>query len=232
MKYMGSKARWATQILPHILDARDERLYVEPFLGGANTFHLVGGPKWGNDANADVIAMFSAIAAGWNPPENVSEEDYREARLGNVPPHVRGFIGIGCSYAGKFFGGYARGNDSKGRPRNYAAESRANALRQAVGIVGARLTAVPYWEMDIPSGSIVYCDPPYANATKYATLDFDHAKFWEWCADLSMACRVFVSEYAAPPEWRCVWSALGYSSLTQDTGAKRATERLFTRGPD
>lgn len=229
MKYMGSKARLASKILPIVLADRDG-LYVEPFVGGANTFHLVDGPKWGNDANADVVAMLQAVGNGWVPPSDISEDEYAKLRYDNADPKLRGFVGIGCSYSGKFFGGYARGNDSRGIPRNCARESRDNVLRQAKGLSGARWTALPYWEMDIPRGSTVYCDPPYANTTGYKS-EFDSDKFWDWATVLSQTCNVFVSEFVAPRDWRCVWAKDRYTSLTKDTGSKGAVERLFVYGP-
>lgn len=233
MKYMGSKARYADQILPIVLAHRGgESLYVEPFMGGANTFHLVDGPKWGNDLNVDVVEMFKAIAEGWEPPTTVTEAEYEAAKTDYSNPRLRGFIGIASSYGGKFFGGYARGKDGKGQPRNYTAESRRNVLRQAPGMRGAHLTSMSYLEMDIPDGSVVYCDPPYRGVTQYGGA-FDSDKFWEWCAALSATCSVFVSEYAAPRGWRCVWSADTHTSLAKrPDGCKRATERLFVRAGD
>lgn len=226
MKYVGSKARFAKEILPIVLAGRTSELYVEPFVGGGNSFHLVNGPKWGNDVNADVVAMLEAVGGGWVPPGDVSEDDYTEARLGGREPHVRGFIGVGCSYSGKFFGGYARGRAADGSDRNYARESRDNVLRQASGLAGARWSSLRYWELDIPDGSFVYCDPPYAGVTGYGAV-FDSVKFWEWAECLSVRCRVFVSEYSAPSGWACVWSAATASSLDRDRGSKRSVERLF-----
>lgn len=228
MKYMGSKARWASDILPIILEGRGDALYVEPFIGGGNTFHLVGGSKWGNDINSDVVAMLVAVANGWEPPSGVSESMYAEAKRGDLHSAMRGFIGIGCSYSGKFFGGYARGNDDKNRPRNYANESRKNILRQAPGLAGARYTSMPYDQMDIPRGSTIYCDPPYRGATGYGS-GFDSDSFWIWCEKLSHESRVFVSEYSAPDGWDEVWSADTFSSLTANTGARRAIEKLFVK---
>lgn len=227
---MGSKARIANDIMPIILRDRQHELYVEPFVGGANTFHLVSNPKWGNDLNHYVVAMLEAVGQGWVPPGLVTEGDYNRARCDVfMDPELRGFIGIGASYSGKFFGGYARGNDAKGNPRNYAMESRNNILRQAGGLHGARFTSMPYWEMDIPDGSVVYCDPPYGGVTRYSNTDpFDTDKFWEWAADLSRTCRVFVSEYSAPPGWTSVWQSRAIvSSLTKDTGSKTAVEQLW-----
>lgn len=225
---MGSKARHARHILPIVLAGqRFGQLYVEPFMGGANTFHLVRGPKWGNDLNADVVAMFAAVAQGWTPPEDVSEADYEAARAMASPSALRGFIGVGASYSGKFFGGYARGDDARGVPRNYARESQRNLLAQVPGLRGARFTSMPYDAMVIPDGAVVYCDPPYAGTTRYAAGAFDSISFHCWCERLAQRATVFVSEYAAPASWELMWSARVTSSLTKDTGSKQATECLF-----
>ena len=40
--------------------------------------------------------------------------------------------------------------------------------------------------------------------------------------------KVFVSEYNAPEDFKCVWEKEINSSLTKDTGSKKATEKLFT----
>jgi len=228
VQYVGSKARFAKEILPIVLAGRAGELYVEPFVGGGNSFHLVDGPKLGNDVNSDVVAMLEAVGAGWVPPGDVSEAEYREARLGGCEPHVRGFIGVGCSYGGKFFGGYARGRAADGSARNYARESRDNVLRQAAGLAGACWSSVRYWELDIPDGSFVYCDPPYAGVTGYGDV-FDSVKFWEWAEGLSARCRVFVSEYVAPAGWCCVWSGAVVSGLRDRSASscKRPVERLF-----
>ena len=83
-------------------------------------------------------------------------------------------------------------------------------------------------EIEIPSNSIIYCDPPYASTTKYKD-DFDHDKFWIWCEQkVKEGHSVYVSEYNAPNNWNCIWEKEITSSLTQDTGSKKATEKLFT----
>ena len=40
--------------------------------------------------------------------------------------------------------------------------------------------------------------------------------------------QVFVSEYSMPEDFKCVWQKEIVSSLTQDTGSKKAVEKLFT----
>ena len=60
MKYMGSKARHAKEILPIILSTRKEdQWYVEPFVGGANVIDKVDGKRIGADINEPLIGMWS-----------------------------------------------------------------------------------------------------------------------------------------------------------------------------
>lgn len=234
MKYMGSKARHAKHILPIILENRKtDQWYVEPFVGGANTYHLVDNPKLGNDTNHYLIMLLQAVGKGWHPPLDVSEEQYKNAQslsTTNYPDYLIGFIGIGCSFSGKWFGGYARGNNGWGYPRNYASESSKNIVKQANGIKDSILKVGDYYELDIPEKSIIYCDPPYMGTTKYSDY-FDSNRFWEWCDNLiKKGHQVFVSEYQAPDGWTCVWQKEVNSSLTKNTGAKKAIEKLFTKG--
>ena len=49
MKYLGSKNRIAKEILPIMLKYRGERVWVEPFVGGANMIDKVHGHKIGCD---------------------------------------------------------------------------------------------------------------------------------------------------------------------------------------
>ena len=78
---------------------------------------------------------------------------------------------------------------------------------------------------------IIYCDPPYEGTTKYKD-DFNHVVFWQWCRDMaSKGHIIFVSEYNAPNDFECVWQKEIVSSLTQDTGSKKAVEKLFKFSP-
>jgi len=230
VKYMGSKARHAKELLPIILaDRKPEQWYVEPFVGGANMIDKVDGNRIGSDVHPHLIAMLDAASKGWQPPHDVCEVEYamcRQAR--DVTPHI-GFVGFGCSYSGKWFGGYARGDDVNSVPRNYASESARNLIKQAKGLAGVQFRCGSYDELDIPDASIIYCDPPYAGTTRYATSAFDHAAFWRWCERMvAEGHTVFVSEYAAPDGWECVWEKRVNNTLTKDTGSKQGVEKLFT----
>lgn len=237
---MGSKAKHADEILEAIMESFPMALttcknWVEPFVGGANMIDKIRAKvgKYGNDINVHLIEMFKSVQNGWVPPDSVSEQEYRQLMSKSdiyctgIESALIGFVGIGCSYSGKWFGGYARGNANNGQPRNYCLESKKNLLKQDIG--GVVFTHGDYKDMYIPDNSIIYCDPPYAGTTKYKDY-FDHSAFWKWCDEqVVKGHKVFVSEYEAPEDWRCIWSKEVNNSLTKDTGSKRGVEKLFTK---
>lgn len=234
MKYMGSKNRIAKYILPIILkDRQPNQYYVETFCGGCNTIDKVDGLRIANDSHFYLIEMFKALQDGWVPPTYVSEHEYKTIK--NVPeayqPWLVGFVGFGCSYSGKWWGGFAR-NVSKDAPtRNYCNESKRNLLKQTPNIKGIEFHNKSYIDLEIPVNSIIYCDPPYKGVTGYKD-KFDHEVFWEWCRKMSKSGhKVFISEYNAPEDFKCVWSKEICSSLTKDTGSKKGIEKLFIYNP-
>jgi len=232
MKYMGSKRRLAKYIAPIIqryIDSTNAKTYIEPFVGGANMIeHIKCENRCGSDSHKYLIAMLRAIQDGWEPPVAISEREYKNIRERPdcFAEHLSGFVGFGCSYSGKWFGGYARGNNSNGKPRNYCDESRRNILAQSPKIADVSFTCHTYKNW-LPTNCVIYCDPPYANTTKYKSGDFGHAEFWQWCREMAKNNVVLVSEYSAPDDIECIWSKEIVSSLTQNTGAKKGVEKLF-----
>jgi DNA adenine methylase len=228
---MGSKNRYAKEILPIILkDRKEDQWYVEPFAGAFNVIDKVTGNRIANDDKYCLICLYIAIQNGWQPPDYISEEEYNTIKSNPLkyPQYYTGFVGYGCSYAGKWFGGYARGDDNKGNPRNYCLESKKNILSQYEGLQGIKIFNTDYRDLYIPENSVVYCDPPYAGTTDYGDR-FNHEEFWKWCEGLvNQGHQVFVSEYTAPDNWECVWSRKVNNTLTKDTGSKQGVEKLFT----
>lgn len=81
MKYMGSKARIAKDLLPIILKDRLERqYYVEPFCGGCNIMDKVDGNRIANDSNSYLISMWKSLTTGWKPPLIIERDFYNEVR--------------------------------------------------------------------------------------------------------------------------------------------------------
>lgn len=228
MKYMGSKARHARDILPIILSGRtDGQWYVEPFVGGANVIDKVDGNRIGADLNLNMIRLLDSLSSGWLPPRVVSEIDYIHCKENQslYPLDYLGYVSTQLSYGGKVWGGYRR---DKTTDRNYSDEAFRHAVAQAPGIYGVQFHHCSYDDMPIPQRSIIYCDPPYQGATGYATGAFDHDKFWKWCRDkVAEGHKVYVSEYNAPDDWVSVWQKTVNNTLTKDTGSKKGVERLF-----
>ena len=168
---------------------------------------------------------------GW-VPEKVTRGIYDDVKVNRdkYPPHIVGWVGFNCSYSGKYFGGFAGETQTKtGIVRDYQAEAIRNVLRQVDGMRGVVFENRAYYDLDIPSGSIVYCDPPYEGTTQYAN-EFNHGMFWDWVRDISKRHRVFVSEYSAPDDFECIWSKCAKSSLSANGvvgGNKESVERLF-----
>lgn len=232
MKYMGSKNRIAKEILPIMLkDRSPEQWYVEPFAGGMNMICDAKGKRIANDIHPYLIALFESVVYNYWNPIKISKQLYDDIRENKslYPNQLVGWAGFGCSYNGKYFGGYAGEINTKiGTVRDYQQESINNLLIQKNKLIGVHFTCMPYNEMVIPDCSIIYCDPPYEGTTKYRD-DINHAEFWDWCRRKSKEGHiVYVSEYNAPDDFICVWKKDIVSSLTKDTGSKIATERLFT----
>lgn len=230
MQYLGGKARIAKHVASVLRGARKPgQLYVEPFVGAANVFTLMELPKFGYDANRYIVATLTAVAGGWYPPSTVSEALYRDVKLslgtGKYDDAMTGFVGFGCSFGGKFFGGYAR----SGR-RSFAQSALDSLERKRKGLAGSAIADCDYREIFIPSGSLVYCDPPYAGTTGYGS-EFDSEEFWTWAQMLASAhgCDVYVSEYTAPPGVaEEVWRKETYTVLSSRVGYSEVrTERLF-----
>lgn len=228
MKYMGSKNRIANEILPIMLKERRERAWVEPFVGGANLIDKVDGKRIGSYINPYLIDALISIRDFVNDlPKNnkeFTEHDYKLLRYSDEYKY-KGYAGFAFSYSGKWLGGWCRDGFNK---RDYVNESYKNAVNQSPNLQGVEFINKSYLELEIPSNSLIYCDPPYEGTTKYKN-DFDHDEFWQWCREKKKEGHtIFVSEYNAPSDFVCVWQKEIVSSLTKDTGSKKAIEKLFT----
>lgn len=225
MKYQGSKNKIAKHILPIILKDRTEgQYYVEPFMGGGNLIDKVDGLRIGNDLNYHLIEMWRALQKGWLPPDEISEAEYKYLKAAQdiEDPALVAFAGFCCSYSGIWFTSYAKCSKcSKGR--NYAAEGFRNLVKQLPKMIGVELHNVDYIDLEIPKGSIIYCDPPYRGTTGYLH-DLDHDIFWQWCRDKSLdGHHVYISEYSAPEDFECLLEIDHFTTFTKD----KRVEKLF-----
>jgi DNA adenine methylase len=229
VRYVGGKSKLATGICEAILRRlTDQTVYLEPFLGGGSTFAKVAphfGTAYGSDVSEDLVLMWNALQDGWEPPTGVDDDLYESLRNAE-PSALRGFVGFGCSFGGKWFGGRARGGyQSNGAPRDHSAESARAATRVAKSMKHARICRQDYRDWEPKSGWVVYADPPYAGTQGYSAAGaFDSAEFWSvmgsWAANGAL---VFVSEYAAPSPWEAVFTKRHIRSLQHGKDGRHPT---------
>jgi DNA adenine methylase len=208
VRYFAGKSRLAPKIAKAILNHTPRRFeYFEPFVGGGAIVehmsrHFVRTEA--RDVHRDLIMMWQALMAGWIPPEDVSFEEYKywEKQPSSA---MRGFVGFSCSFAGKWFGPYARFTKPDGRQQNFAEESKRNVQSCIDSLRNATFYRRSYTETPYTSKSVIYCDPPYAGTYSYSS--FDTPKFWDWArAAVSAGAHVYVSEFRAPSDWKPLWS--------------------------
>lgn len=223
MQYVGGKFRIRKDLAAYLESVRFGRTFVEPFCGGANITAEMSGNRIASDLCQDIVMLWSAAAEGWEPPVSVSEAEYEAAK--NAPPSAyRAFVGFGCSFGGKFFGGYARNK----RGDNFVKNARNSILRKAKKLQGVSFSYCSYDSLS-PVDSLVYCDPPYANTTQgYASAKFDSKNFWltmrKW---VEQGNTVLVSEYNAPDFAREVWRKETKIEMRSKNGRELRIEKLF-----
>lgn len=228
MQYLGGKSRLAKGISKAILSHTDSRgEWVEPFVGMGSVLMEVA-PHFENvsagDIVPDVVLFWEALQRGWMPPKDLPVEIYHSLKNDN-PSALRAFAGFGCSFGGKFFGGYAK-QDGK---RIYSRGSFNNALARSQFLEHnhVKFYKMGYEDWVIHPGDVVYCDPPYLNTTGYSSGEFDHSVFWDtmrlW---VSIGATVFVSEFTAPPGWEPIWSVERKTDM-RDTERANRLDRVF-----
>jgi DNA adenine methylase len=237
MRYLGGKYRLAKQLSETMLRYRQpcHDAFVEPFMGGGAISSAMA-PHFPyvllSDIHPDLVMMWQAVQQGWIPPDDVDETLYQSLRYAE-PSALRGFVGFGCSFAGKWFGGFGR--RAPAGDRYWAAETTTapaavrSIMRQAPRIAHANIRLRDYRSVEFTRTTIIYADPPYAGTTGYSQGAFDHAEFWataeRWVAG---GATVFVSEQRAPQGWVSVWTKKmpNYAKGDAQTAGAR-TEHLF-----
>lgn len=241
MKYMGSKSRIAKCIVPiiqDIIDDNDIKVYIEPFVGGANVIDkIVCDKRIGSDKNKYLIALLKHVAEEKPLLPEINREFYNDVRSNyknkKYEDWLIGNVGFLASYNGRFFdGGYAQSGYEKTkkgeRYRDYYRESKDNLLRQVPFIKNVEFGCCDYSFYDNSiENTLIYCDIPYQGTKQYDTSkDFDYDKFWDWARKMSEKNIVIISEENAPGDFSCIWE----QEVSRSIKAKDksfATEKLF-----
>lgn len=237
MKYIGSKARIAYDILPIMLNGmREGDTFVDAFCGGCNLTDKVPAflNRVANDKSKFLIAMWKELQLSYSRfPMHIGKElfdkcrDCAYGRRNDYDDAFVGWVGFMGGRNGRFFdGGYAS-HDYNGR--DYIAEQIRNTLRQIPKLQGVQFHSGEYFDIPLPDKSTVYCDIPYIGVKQYMTSrNFDYGRFYDWCRKIkSDGHRIFVSEYQMPNDFKCVWGKEINCSVHKTKTYKRI-ERLFT----
>ena len=227
MRYMGGKSRISKQMAEILNSAIDKnKPFVSLFCGSCAIESKVRADvKILNDKHPYLIAMWQALQNGWTPPDVVTKEEYYRVKDNmDENPALAGFVGFGCSFGGKWWGGYAK--DKRGD--DYCGQAKRGLLKDLVGIQSATFTCLDYRDVEIPDGAVVYCDPPYVNTTGYTVGQFDTNEFWNYMRQLSKRCDVYISEESAPNDFECIWSKEKVRTLEKSDNVGRVkVEKLF-----
>lgn len=210
---MGSKARIAKYIAPIInncIKDNNIEIYIEPFVGGSNMIeHIQCKNKVGNDNNTYLIEFWRQLQNGLDPLTDVemTKELYNDIKdnKNKYPAHIVALAGFCATYNAKWFGGYAGIVHTKiGTKRNYYDEAVRNVLAQIKKLKDVKYVSYDYRVIKGIKNTMIYCDPPYAESTKYKD-EFNHKEFWEWIRNISIHNYVLVSEYNAPDDMKVIW---------------------------
>lgn len=229
MQYLGGKSRTRDRIAGYLNHIRNpDQPYWEPFVGAGWVLEKIkGGPRFASDINPYLVAMWQALQADWRPPGVVTEVLYQAAHKGLCDPALTSFIGFGCSFGGKWFAGYARGNTS-------ALSSKNSLLQKLGGVRTASFFVADFLTTPPPAPNcLIYCDPPYLGTESYeGAPPFDHSRFWKRVRQLErQGHTVIVSEYQAPKGFSIMLEMpIKTEMRTTASGRELRIERLFRLG--
>lgn len=206
---------------------KENQVYVEPFVGGGVICSKMSGERKAYDFNEYLIEMYKAVQNGYELPNYISEEEYKYIKEHkNEDKALTGFVGFGCSFAGKWFGGYVRGHGGK---LGYADTAKRSLLKKMNTMQDVLFGHTDYKTLHF-SGCLIYCDSPYDGTTKFTgTPDFNTEEFWDIMRLWSKNNDVYISEYVAPDDFKCVLEIPTKIDIrNKDNQMEKRVEKLFT----
>lgn len=242
MKYIGSKAKLAKQIVPilqKLIEKNNIKVYYEPFVGGFNVIDkIVCKYKLANDIDKLVIDLVTFAREKPNMIEMLelpSKEQYYDVRDNGYKYQdwYRAAILLFASYNARVYGGCygAIATTKQGTTRNYFLESKNNFIKQLPNLNNIRVSCASYEKIDLTNKQhfLIYCDPPYAEGVGYSN-KFDSNAFWQWCRDqVKKGHIVVVSEINAPDDFNCIWEQKITTHLNNRNKIEKI-EKLFMLG--
>ena len=110
MRYFGGKVRIGKDLSLFLNNQlKENQPFVDLFCGSCNIISRIDSNRVriAIDKHNYLIEMWIALQNGWEMPNEITEEEYQYIKNNkNEKPYLTGFVGFGCSYSGKWFGGY------------------------------------------------------------------------------------------------------------------------------
>ncbi len=225
MQYFGGKNRLANEIVSILNSYRKEnQKFVEPFVGGLNIVSKMEGERLAFDLHYELIELYKAMQNGWIPPDAIDNDTYLKAKnSNNISPAFKAFVGFGCSFAGKYFGGFAKNS----RNENYCKSAQKALLKKISTCQNVVFENKDYRTLKFEN-CLIYCDPPFHGVTQYSNGKFDSEEFWRYMREWSKNNTVIVSEYNAPSDFECIWAKETKTEIrTKANGREKRVEKLF-----
>lgn len=236
---MGSKNKISHYIVPVLQKAIDDnnvKIYIEPFVGGANIIDKIQCEKRiGYDRSDTLIALLSLAATDFDKVLKDGNRELWDKGKGYVKdgimPEDMSLADIGAMefFASFSNGGFPRGYAKNTKERNYFNEAYRNLEKQAPSLKNIEFKCQNYWELEPVLNAIIYVDPPYQGTKFYGyanqpKMDYEH--FWNWCREISKNNFVFISEQQAPEDFEIIWEKDVKRTTNKENNFK-ATEKLF-----
>lgn len=236
MQYFGGKERISKQLSLFLNEQlKDGQPFVDLFCGSCNIISKIDDNRVriANDKHKYLIAMWQAIQNGYELPQELTKEQYLNIKQNlDDDPALSGFVGFGCSFGGKWFGGYAKSEN-----RNYCMNAYNSTMKKLSTMKDVQFYNNDYSNFILPNNSLVYCDIPYKNTTQYCAKEvgvFDHDKFYEWVDKNSKRYDIYISEYVENvlAGYEIVWEMASKQDIRDKNGnQKRTIEVLIKAKP-
>ncbi len=245
MNYCGGKFRQGKAIAQFVAyNIRQGQPYYELFCGAMGSGVAVISELHGQnirpsafvfcDLHPALINMWIALLNGWEPPDTISELEYRNLRnkQDSHDPLVA-YAGYALSFGGSWFGTYARTQRGKKDDPNHGLRAKIATLKKAKILRACSPEPVfmtrSYLATEGLQGAVIYLDPPYFGRTNpYWTKPIDHGEFWKFATRLSEHNKVIVTEFVAPSDWITVYNwgdtVIRHTELNESDGT---SERIF-----
>ena len=210
MQYFGGKVRIVKELALFLNNQlKEEQPFIDLFCGSCNVISKIDNNRLriANDKHYYLIEMWRALQNGWEMPNEITEKEYQYIKNNkDEKPYLTGFVGFGCSFSGKWFGGFCRNNTN----RNYCLNAKNSNLKLLPNLQDVIFYNEDYRNVNIPIGSLVYCDIPYKDTTQYCkdeVGEFNHDEFYQWVRENSNKYEIYVSEYKenVPKDFEIVW---------------------------